>query len=151
VPPPNAKNVQKKAAASGESAPAPLPYALQQAVKNFPVTLYTAQSCDPCDRARELLDKRGVPYKDVTVADKEGVEKLKSLAGTGGVPVMTVGRETYGKGFSSETYSAALDAAGYPATSQLPAGVQARQSVKPAEKPAPATAAGQGAGADAPK
>ncbi len=141
VPPPNAKSVQKKSGRGSQSASPPLPYALQQAVKDFPVTLYTAETCNPCIQARELLNQRGVPYKDVGITDAEGLEKLKNLAGSTAVPVMTIGREIH-KGFESAAYQAALDNAGYPRTSQLPAGVQARQAVKPAEKAAPAATEG---------
>ncbi|MFH1605495.1 MAG: glutaredoxin family protein [Pseudomonadota bacterium] len=142
APPSSAKNVQKKSAMASPSASPPLPYALQQAVKDFPVTLYTSEPCIPCVQARELLNKRGVPYKEVGVIDNEGLEKLKKLTGATSVPVMTVGREAY-KGFERATYQAALDNARYPRTSQLPAGAQAREIVKPAEKPAPVASAGE--------
>ena len=153
VPPGSAKSVQKKKVTSSEGGSAPLPFALQQSVKNFPVTLYATETCNPCVQARELLGKRGVPYKEIGITDADGLEKLKNLTGATGVPVMTVGREIY-KGFESGAYQAALDSAGYPGTSQLPPGVQARQVVKPvekpAEKPAPAAAAGEAAPAAAP-
>jgi glutaredoxin len=139
VPPSSAKSVTRKSAQGSQSAAPPLPYALQQAVKDFPVTLYTAETCNPCIQARELLNQRGVPYKDVGITDAEGLEKLKNLAGNTSIPVLTIGREIH-KGFENAAYQAALDNAGYPKTSQLPAGVQARQSVKPAEKAAPPAA-----------
>jgi glutaredoxin len=141
IPPSGAKNVQKKFVPAQTSS-APLPYALQQAVGNFPVTLYTSKEClDTCARARELLDKRGVPYSEVIVTDKSDLAKLKSVSGDHAVPVMTVGREVY-KGFESGRYKVALDTAGYPASSLLPPGVEARKLVaKPAPKPAPAAPA----------
>ena len=164
APPANARDVQKRRTTGSQSGSPPLPYALQQSVKNFPVTLYTSETCNPCLQARELLAKRGVPYKDIGITDADGLEKLKSVTGATGVPVMTVGREIY-KGFESGNYHAALDSAGYPATSQLPAGVQARQVVKPVEKPVekpvppaategeakPAAAPEQASAAEAPK
>lgn len=134
-----AKNVQKKSAAHGQIAPSPLPYALQQAAKNYPVTLYTSATCKPCAEARELLNKRGIPYKDVDVSDADTLEKL---TGATGVPVLTVGRDTY-TGFESGAYQTALDIAGYPSISLLPAGVEARQIPKPGQKPVPATAEGE--------
>lgn len=129
-----------------------LPYALQQAVASFPVSLYVSQSCkDTCDRARELLDKRGVPYSEITVTDEADLAQLKKLAGDTVVPVMTVGREVY-KGFENRTFMVALDNAGYPASSLLPPGVQARQPVaKPVKKPAPAAAGAEGTPAAAPQ
>ncbi|MBE0624993.1 MAG: glutaredoxin family protein, partial [Burkholderiales bacterium] len=140
VPLSGAKNLQKQAipAAPGSS---PLPYELQQAVKNFPVALYTSEGCkDLCVRARELLNKRGVPYSEHGVVSEADIAELKRLSGGSGVPVMTVGREVY-KGFESGMYKAALDTAGYPANSLLPDSVQARTLVaKPAPKAPPAVA-----------
>ena len=62
-PPTSVKDVQEKklGASVVESSPS---YALQQAAKNFPVTLY-ATDCGPgCNKARELLNKRGVPFNE---------------------------------------------------------------------------------------
>lgn len=152
VPASGAKNVQKQSLSVGQSSSAGLPYALQQAVKNFPVALYTSEACkDTCAQARELLDQRGVPYSETTVADEVDIAQLKKLSGGSVVPVMTVGREVY-KGFESGIYKAALDTAGYPASSQLPPGIQARQPVtKPVRKAAPAAAGAEGAPAAAPQ
>jgi glutaredoxin len=147
-----AKNVKKQSLSVGQGSAAPLPYALQQAVGNFPVTLYTSEVCkETCVQARELLNKRGVPYSEVAVADEAGLAQLKKLSGGDVVPVMTVGNEVY-KGFESGTYKAALDTAGYPASSQLPSGVQAaRPAAKPVQKAAPAAAEGEGGPATAPR
>ncbi len=139
APPPSAKNVQKKSLPGGQGASA-LPYALKRAVENFPVTLYTSEPCNPCLQARELLNKRGVPYKEVGVIDNDGLENLKKLTGATSVPVMTVGREVH-KGFESAAYQASLDTAGYPSTSMLPAGTKPGQIVKPTQKAAPAAPA----------
>lgn len=146
-----AKNVQKQAAPPAPAASAGLPYALQQAVQNFPVTLYTSDACkDTCAQARELLNKRGVPYSEVTVADEVDIAELKKLSGGTVVPVMTVGRELY-KGYESAMYKTALDAAGYPGSSLLPPGVEARKPApKPVRKAAP-PAGGEGAPAAAPQ
>ena len=152
VPASGAKNVQKQSLSVGQSSSAGLPYALQQAVKNFPVALYTSEACkDTCAQARELLNQRGVPYSETTVTDEVDIAQLKKLSGGSVVPVMTVGRELY-KGFESGIYKAALDTAGYPASSLLPPGVQARQPVtKPVRKAAPAAAGAEGTPAAAPQ
>lgn len=136
-----AKNVQKQSLPAGQRSSAPLPYALQQAVRSFPVTLYTSEACrEICTQARELLNQRGVPYSEVTVVDEADIAQLKKLSGGSVVPVMTVGREVY-KGFDIGAYKTALDSAGYPTSSLLPPGVQARQPVaKPVQKAAPAAA-----------
>ena len=152
VPASGAKNVQKQSLPAANASPAPLPYALQQAAGNFPVTLYTSEVCkDACVRARELLEKRGVPYSDVNVKDEVDIAQLKTLSGDIVVPVMTVGREVY-KGFESGIYKTALDNAGYPTSSLLPAGVEARRPVaKPVPKAAPAAAGAEGTPAAAPQ
>jgi glutaredoxin len=139
APLPGAKNVQKQSTSVGQGSSAPLPYALQQAVRNLPVTLYTSEVCkEACAQARELLDKRGVPYSEVSVNDEEGLTQLKKLSGGNVVPVLTVGQEVY-KGFERGAFKAALDSAGYPTSSLLPPGVKAGQLVgKAAAKAAPA-------------
>ena len=151
VPTSGARNVQKQSTSAAQGS-SPLPYALQQAVKNFPVALYTSEGCkDPCAQAREWLNKRGVPYSEHTVVDETDIAELKKLSGGSGVPVMTVGREVY-RGFEAGNYKVALDTAGYPASSLLPPGVQARQPVtKPVRKAAPAAAGAEGTPAAAPQ
>ncbi len=131
-----AKKLEKRAPPARQGPAADLPYALQQAVRNFPVTLYASDACkETCARARELLNKRGVPYSEVAVTDEADLAQLKKLSGDHAVPVMTVGREVY-KGFDSGIYKSALDSAGYPSSSLLPPGVQARRPVeKPVQKP----------------
>lgn len=104
------------AAAAGQ----PLPYALQQVVNRFPVTLYTAGDCTPCDSARQLLLSRGVPFSERTVNSNEDVEALKRLSGENSLPFGSIGSQQI-KGFSDLEWSQFLDAAGYPKTSQLPA------------------------------
>lgn len=144
IPLSGAKNVQKQSMPAAQAASASLPYALQQSVKSFPVTLYTSEICkETCARARELLDKRGVPYSEVTVTDESDLAQLKKLSGDVAVPVLTVGSEVH-KGFETRTYQTALDNAGYPANSLLPSGIPARKPViKPVRKDPAATADGK--------
>jgi glutaredoxin len=120
-PPANAKSVAKMDPRSGtsEDAASALPFELRRAMAQHPVTLYTALDCGPCDTARVYLRRRGVPFSEIVVdTDKEAAE-LKKRVGTDQVPVMTLGR-TPSIGFNERTWSAALDAARYPAQSQLP-------------------------------
>jgi glutaredoxin len=138
-PPPNAKNVQKKSLSGGSGSP-PLPYAVQEAAKNFPVTLYTNEECKEfCANARDLLTKRGVPFKEISIEDRQGMDNFKKLTGGSNFPVLIVGREMK-KGFETSTYHEALDSAGYPRNSLLPPGAQVRQLVRPTPKPAPENA-----------
>ncbi len=117
-PPANAKNVQKKASArpGAEAAAAQQPYALQQAVKNFPVTIYTSKNCgDPCMKGLEYLKKRGVPFTEKVVAKQDEIDELTKLAGAPRVPVMVVG-VTVQQEYGEQNWSDALDSAGYPKT-----------------------------------
>lgn len=104
------------AAASG----ARLPYALQQPVARYPVTLYTGDGCAPCDRARSYLRGRGVPFTEKTVNTDEDIKALQQgKEGAVSLPVGTVGTQRL-TGFSEGSWKPFLDAAGYPATSALP-------------------------------
>lgn len=118
-PPVNAKNVQKKQTSAhpgAETALAQQSYALQQAVKDFPVTLYTSKDCgDPCAKGRDYLKKRGVPFTEKNVAKQEEIDALTKLAGAPQVPVMVVG-VVMQKGYAAQGWSDALDSAGYPKT-----------------------------------
>ncbi|KQP17690.1 glutaredoxin family protein [Pseudorhodoferax sp. Leaf267] len=107
---------QGSASASGPA----LPYALQQVVNRFPVTLYTGADCTPCDSARQLLLARGVPFTERTVNSNDDIEALRRLSGDTSLPFGSIGGQQL-KGFSDLEWSQFLDAAGYPSTSQLPA------------------------------
>ena len=76
-PPPSAKNVRSRSTDVAPASGAGEPYALQLAVKNHPVKLYTAPDCAPCGTARTLLNARGVPFSEVSVIDERQAEELK--------------------------------------------------------------------------
>jgi glutaredoxin len=120
-PPPEAKTAeQKKFGDKGSDAP--VSYALQQALRNFPVTLYSAaDKCgDPCNKASALLSQRGVPFTYKDAQDAAAGEELKAL--TGGkveVPVMKLGSQVV-RGYEEGAWNAALDAAGYPKWAATP-------------------------------
>jgi glutaredoxin len=97
-----------------------LPYQLQRAVKDFPVTLYTAGDCPACDRGRSLLKERAVPFAERTVRSVEDVQALKKLTGSDRLPAFQVGKQI-STGFNSGTWEESLDLAGYPRKTQLPA------------------------------
>lgn len=96
-----------------------LPYQLRQVAARFPVTLYTGSDCVPCNSARNLLVNRGVPFTERSVASNEDIDALKRLSGEASLPFGTIGGQQL-KGFSDSEWSQYLDAAGYPAQSQLP-------------------------------
>jgi len=125
-PPPSAKDVQKKGAAAVPAAAPQLPFEVTDAMKNFPVTLYSVPTCkDPCQQAREVLNRRGVPFKEIVVFGAEAEQQFREVAGEEGmVPMLTVGRSVQ-KGFSEEAYEALLDSARYPKPGVAPARSQA--------------------------
>jgi glutaredoxin len=135
-PPASAKNVQRRSADGAPAEETPLPYALQLAAKNFPVTLYTAPDCAPCGQARALLNARGVPFREVSVIDEQQAEDLKKVVGSLSVPSIRVGSSTQ-KGFEQGAYHELLDTAGYPRAGILPPRNQAEPKPAP-PKPAPA-------------
>lgn len=128
-PPPSAKKVEQRSVGGSTIETSTLPYSVQVAAKNFPVTLWTAKCGPTCDQAKAHLVRRGVPHVEKDAQADDNFEKL-----TGGteVPVLYVGR-TQIKGYAAPQYDAALDAAGYP--SSAPPG--ARPAAKIAATPAP--------------
>lgn len=114
-PPANAKNVQKKPSArTGGAEAEQRPYALQQAVRNFPVTVYTSKDCgDGCKKGFDHLKKRGVPFTEKVVAKQDEIDELIKLVGAPNVPVMVVGVVVQ-KGYEEQQWNEALDTAGYP-------------------------------------
>ena len=140
-PPPSAKKSERKQLGDkpGDIA---MPYVLQQAVKNFPVTIYVYDCGDGCNRARALLAKRGVPHAARDPLAPEVRDELKKLtAGQEVAPVLQVGRRIL-LGFEEARWNAALDDAGYPKTALAPVTpVQtkpAAATAPPAPPPAPA-------------
>lgn len=142
-PPANARNVKKLGPASAGGPATQEPYELTLAQKEFPVTLYTAPQCgEPCAQARATLNRRGVPFSEVLVADAGTREELKRVAdGAEEVPVLFVGRSVH-KGFQQEAYDALLDAARYPKAGMLPPRAQAAPKPPPSSPREEAAAPG---------
>ena len=124
--------------ASGGAASNPaLPTELRQIASRFPVTLYTGESCSPCQQARQLLVQRGVPFTERSVNTNDDLDALRRLSGESALPFGTIGRQQL-KGFSDAEWTQYLDAAGYPAQSRLPKGYTqpAATPLAPAKAPA---------------
>ena len=135
-PPPSAREVQKKSARGGGTVPmTQASYALQEAAKNSPVTLYVSENCDePCKNGRAYLSKRGVPFAEKVIATQQQLDELIKLTGANTVPVMVVGNAVE-KGYQESSWDRALDSAGYPRTGVPPAPPQAASpAVGTAEK-----------------
>lgn len=143
-PPASAKAVKKievKTDAPAEAAP-PVPFEVQQAQKDFPITLYTAPICkQPCELARAALNKRGVPFTEVQVWTPETLEQLKSKAGSDSVPALLVGRSVL-SGFEQTRFDGLLDSAGYPKQGAVPARSQPAPAPPEGYEPAPLAAPG---------
>ena len=136
TPPPGARNVEKIAGrARATESDSSEPYSVRRARENAPVTLYTTPNCELCGKARTLLNKRGVPFKEISVANGKGVEELKAAVGADAVPSIIVGA-TVRQGFEEATYHGILDAAGYPQTGVVPPRSQQDPSAPP-PKPEP--------------
>jgi glutaredoxin len=137
TPPPSSAGKSSQLRSGGNVADSgTMPYATQQAAKNHPVTIYTAENCkEACADARKLLQGRGIPFREVAIADEKSREELKKVSGGEEVPVMTVGKSVT-KGFGADAWHLALDAAGYP-RSGPPLAAQAEKAA-PAAKAEPA-------------
>ncbi len=139
-PPAAAKKVERRNVGGNTIETSSLPYSVQQAVRNFPVTLWTFDCGDPCNRARTHLARRGIPYTERSVTNEQDAFQ-KLTGGTMEAPLLIVGN-TRIKGYLESDWDNALDAAGYPRTP--PPGVKA--TVKPvatsSAKPAPSDAQG---------
>lgn len=105
-------------AAANGGATGGMPYETRQAVAKYPVTLYAAHDCGPCDQAREALRKRGVPFSEYSVNTDADVAALRSRLGSTTLPVVAIGGQTM-KGYSATDLQGYLDAAGYPAQARL--------------------------------
>ena len=112
-----AKSVQpRRLDSSGGDSPT-LPYAVQVAARNFPVTMYASPDCGPpCDDGRASLQKRGIPFKEISVGDPKGFEALKALSGgKTQVPVLQIGSRTL-YGYDAIAWKNTLDEVGYPSS-----------------------------------
>ena len=112
TPPPASATEVEQRKVQGNVTPTPaVPYSVQQAAKNFPVTLWTTGCGPACDKAKSHLARRGVPYVEKDA--KANLDELKRLTGGLDVPVLLVGRQQL-KGYAEPAWDEALNAAGYP-------------------------------------
>ena len=131
---------------SGRSAQAAgsadLPFELREAMNRYPVTLYTGENCEPCNAARSLLTRRGIPHTERTITTAQDIDALKRLGMEATVPLATIGGQKL-KGYSEGEWEDYLDAAGYPKTSRLPSGYRnaAASPLAPVTEAAPRQAA----------
>jgi glutaredoxin len=146
-PPPTAKNVQPKKITANVIETNEVPLASRLASEKYPVTLYTSDCGELCRNAEGLLNRRGVPFTTIDVAQPDGMAKLQALTGANAVPVLQVGEKLVSKGFLESRWQSMLDEAGYPKTPpprRTPAGRASEQAAEttaknavPATPPAP--------------
>lgn len=133
IPPPPGTKVEEQKVIRNTIATGGTPFAVQEAVKRNPVTLWMHDCGDLCNRARDFMASRGIPYslRNPARIDEQDAFK-KANAGENAVPLLLVGTRAL-KGFHESEWSAALDAAGYPR------GVPALKplAIPPATDPAP--------------
>lgn len=151
-PPPGAKvtAISARAGATPLSQDSDLPFDLRQVAGRYPVTLFTAPDCPPCDSGRQLLQQRGVPYSERSVTTDDDAAALERAVGGRTLPSLSIGQQGL-RGFGATDWLAYLDAAGYPRASRLPRGWQppavtpltarAAPPTRAATAPAPATRA----------
>jgi glutaredoxin len=96
---------------------------VRQLAQRYPVTLYTAPNCAPCDAGRQMLQQRGIPYAERGILNEEDAAALRRLTAGRTVPSLTVGVQAL-RSFNADDWAATLDAAGYPRESRLPRGWQ---------------------------
>ena len=132
-PPAGTKGVEERKVTGNVIPTAGTPYAVQEAAKRNPVTLWMHDCGDLCNRARDYLAGRGIPHtvRNPARADEQNAWK-KASAGENAVPLLVIGASRPLKGFQEPEWSVALDAAGYPrgAPSLKP------QAIPPASDPA---------------
>lgn len=118
---------------------AALPYALRTAAAKFPVVLYTTANCEPCDRGRDLLRTRGIPFRERTAQTQADLDAWVRLVGSQQAPALSVGGQVL-RGLQVDAWHNYLDAAGYPRESRLPANYSAPAPQPLADRPAAAPA-----------
>ncbi len=137
-------------AAAAASSNGSLPFELRQIVTKYPVVLYSAAQCAPCDTGRNLLTSRGVPFTERTIITNEDRAALQRQMGDMSLPYLTVGGQRI-RGMAESEWTQYLDAAGYPKASALPAGYKnaAPTPLVPLPTGAPAAKAADKSGAAA--
>ena len=127
-PPSTARKVEQRKLGVSVIQTSELPYSLQLAVKNHPVTLWITDCGEVCARVRSHLNRRGVPHTERN--PQAEMEAFRKASGGGlELPLLQVGSRQL-KGYLERDWDAALDAAGYPRTAIV--------AVKP-QKPAVAS------------
>ena len=114
--PPANQRAEKKSLTANVLDDTALPFAVAEAARLHPVTLYVGTGCAPCDAGRKYLEIRGVPFTEKSVATNADIALLGSSRVE--LPQLAVGNSKL-TGFEAGAWGARLAAAGYPASSAL--------------------------------
>lgn len=143
--------IRRDGLVTGEAdATATLPLALRQPAARFPVLLVSGADCSPCDRGRQLLQARGIPFTERSVSSDDDSQALQRLTGALTLPSLQVGGQWL-RGLLESEWQATLDLAGYPKESALPRNWRQAaatplaprgNAAQPAQAPAPTPAPG---------
>lgn len=133
------KKVQPVNARGGVANDVAAPFEVREAARRYPVTLYVAPDCAPCDDGKQFLRQRGIPFSEKLVSNVEDGQALQRLTGGSSLPVLTVGAQIV-RGWQREDWASYLNAAGYPKESRLPANYP-QGKAEPLAEPRPAPAA----------
>ena len=140
IPPPPGTKVEEQKIIRNTIATAGTPFAIQEAAKRNPVTLWMHDCGELCTRARDFLASRGIPYtlRNPSRMNEQDAWR-KASAGENAVPLLVVGTRAL-KGFEEPEWNVALDAAGYPrgAPALKPQAIPPATDPVPPSKPAPA-------------
>lgn len=113
-PPAEARNAESKRVGANFIETDQAPLEARMAVERYPVTLFTFDCGEVCQKAEALLNRRGVPFATVNVQDPANAARLEALTGEMTAPVLQVGDKLVAKGFNEARWTAMLDEAGYP-------------------------------------
>lgn len=112
----NTDAVERLKSVNDPAADDSLPYETLKAKENFPVILYVFSDCmKPCQEARDLLSKRGIPFTEKNLLSQEEIDAFRKSSGSAMLPTLGVGK-SWLSGFLAEQWNKELDLVGYPKT-----------------------------------
>lgn len=108
------KNIEQRRLGANVIGTGEVPFSVQLAAKNHPVTFWISSDCGKiCEAGRAHLARRGVPFAEKS--PKTDFEEFKRVSPSMEIPVLQVGTITL-KGYLESEWDSTLDSAGYPRT-----------------------------------
>ncbi len=134
-PPSGAKKVKRHDVQGSFIETSSAPYSVQQATRNFLLTLYILDCGETCIKARSHLTRRGIPF---TVKNpQDDVEAYKKLTNFSiEAPMLLIGQEQL-KGYEQDSWNTALYSAGYSRIVAVARPAPSAPAQKPNAKPVP--------------